>query len=73
MAQEQTIHLRESDGANARPVRVIDAEFRVIGRKRWLERLWVAILAVFWAAVLGFLFPYAWMFAESIGAYFAQP
>lgn len=72
MARQQTIHLNESDAAAARPVKVIDAEFRVVGRQRWLERLWVALVAVFWAAVLGFLFPFAWIFAENVGAFFAQ-
>ena len=72
MARPQTVRLNESTVAGGRPVKVIDAEFRVVGRQRWLERLWVAIIAVFWAAVLGFLFPYAWMFAENIGAFFAH-
>lgn len=73
MARSEPIRLRES--ASAAPLnesRVIDARFKVVGRKRRaLGIAWRACVAVFWAAVIGFLIPPAWVFFETVGGYFA--
>jgi hypothetical protein len=72
MPRSEPIRLREA--AAPKPLHqadVIDARFRVIGRKRRaLALVWKAVIAVFWAAVIGFLIPPAWIFFETIGAYF---
>jgi len=73
MARSNTIRLREAaPETTLHDAKVIDAEFRVVGRKRRaLGLAWKAVIAVFWAAVIGFLIPPAWIFFETIGAYFA--
>ena len=48
---------------------VIDAEFRVVGRRRRiLGALWRGVLAVLIAAAIGFLIPPLWVLMESLGA-----
>ena len=73
MPRSETVRLREAEAATPmHDTRVIDAEFRVVGRKRRAVSLaWKALIAVFWAAAIGFLIPPAWIFFETIGAYFA--
>ena len=72
MPQAKPVRLREAAGQPPRDADIIDAEFRVVaGRPRALRAVWRALFAVFWAAVIGFLIPPAWIFFESIGAYFA--
>jgi hypothetical protein len=72
MARSEPIRLREAAAKPLREGDVIDAQFRVIGRKRRMVGIaWKAMLAVFWAAMIGFLVPPAWIFFETIGAYFA--
>ena len=73
MPRSEPIHLREAETPSApHDSKVIDAELRIIGRKRRaLGLAWKALIAVFWAAAIGFLIPPAWIFFESIGAYFA--
>jgi hypothetical protein len=74
MARPEPIPLREAGPPQPlRERKVIDAEFRIVGRKRgWLGAAWRACVAVFWAAAIGFLIPPAWVFFETIGAYFAE-
>ena len=73
MPHSKPIRLREAESRKPlHEATVIDAEFRVIGRKRrTLSVIWKALVAVFWAAVIGFLIPPAWIFFEYIGAQFA--
>lgn len=48
---------------------VIDAEFRIVGRKRrLLGALWRGVLAVLVAALIGFLIPPLWVLVEGLGA-----
>jgi len=72
MARSEPIRLREADAPKPlHDADVIDAQFRVVGSKRRaLGLVWKALIAVFWAAVIGFLIPPAWIFFETIGAYF---
>lgn len=73
MPRSESTRLREAARQPLRDGAVIDAEFRVVGRKRRvLNAIWKALIAVFWAAVIGFLIPPAWIFFESIGAQFAS-
>ena len=72
MPRSKPVRLREAAGQPPRDADIIDAEFRVVaGRPRALGAVLKALIAVFWAAVIGFLIPPAWIFFESIGAYFA--
>lgn len=74
MAQPQPTRLREVEAAPPlAEAKVIDAQYKVVGREfRALRVLWRAIVAVFVAALIGFLIPPAWIFFESIGEYFAR-
>ena len=74
MARPNTIRLRETKGAARAPnEHVIDADFKEVGLKRrtMVGRLWIALVAVFWAAVIGFLIPPAWVLLQELGAAFA--
>lgn len=72
MAQPQPTRLREVDPAPVDDARVIDADYKIVGRKRRALRVfWGALVAIFWAAVIGFLIPPAWIFFEGIGEFFA--
>lgn len=66
--------LREADATPAPHARVIDAKFKVVGRKRRaLAMLWRGLVAVFWAAVIGFLIPPAWVLIQEVGAMLGSP
>jgi hypothetical protein len=71
MARPHTIRLHESETAALHSAKVIDAEFQVIGRRTIWRRIRLALIAVFWAAAVGFAIPQIWIFAERIGAFFA--
>lgn len=71
MPRSEPIRLREAEAP--RPLhegKVIDAQFRVVGRKR-LSGFVAILVALFWAAVIGFVIPQAWLFFESLGRVFA--
>jgi len=73
MAQPHPTRLREVEPAPLDDAKVIDAQFRVVGRKTRAARIvWGALIAVFWAALIGFLIPPAWMFFENLGGFFAS-
>ncbi|MGE0742424.1 MAG: hypothetical protein AB7O98_13875 [Hyphomonadaceae bacterium] len=57
MARQKPIRLRETRAAPARAAKVIDAEFKEVGKRGAMGRIWFAITALFWAAVIGFLIP----------------
>ena len=72
MAQPRPIPLRESEARPVDRARIIDADFKVVGRKRrFVGLLWRGLVTVFWAALIGFLIPPAWMLAQEIAAMFA--
>jgi hypothetical protein len=62
------IRLRETPNAAPLGAQVIDARFEVVAGKRRgvLGAIWMAFLAVFWAALIGFLIPPAWMIAQGL-------
>lgn len=74
MGQPHPTRLREVEAAPPlEAAKVIDARYKVVGRKRRaLKMLWGALVAAFWAAAIGFLIPPAWIFLERVGEYFAQ-
>jgi hypothetical protein len=73
MARNHTTRLREAPGHPAHDAQVIDVKYKEVGAKRRgvLGRLWIACVAVFWAAVIGFLIPPAWVVMQEIGAMLA--
>lgn len=52
--------------------KVIDADYRVVGRRTVWSRIMTGLTAVFWAAAIGFAIPQVWNFASQVGAFFAQ-
>ena len=72
MSQTQTTRLRESRAPIRHGVKVIDAEYEVIGRRTVWRRVMTALTAVFWAAAIGFAVPQVWNFATHVGAFFAE-
>ncbi len=73
MAQPQPTRLHEVATPPSDDGQVIDAQFRVVGRKtRAFKMLWRAVTLVFWAALIGFLIPPAWVFFENVGEFFAR-
>jgi hypothetical protein len=71
MAQRAT-PLREIKGGPAQGDRIIDAKFsEVRGERRTLwGKLKLAVIALFWAAAIGFLIPPAWMFVQRMSVAF---
>jgi hypothetical protein len=71
MARQRTIRLRESAASAPRGAKVIDVEYEVIGRRTIWDRVSVALIAIFWTAVIGFAAPQIWIFSQRIGEFFA--
>ncbi len=72
MSDPQPIRLRESQEPLADGARVIDADYKIVGRKRaFMRRLmwWLGAFAI--AAAIGFLIPPLWMAIENVTAMFA--
>jgi hypothetical protein len=62
--------LREVDNAPLKEAQVIDARFKIVGRKRRVLRaVWRGLLAVGAAALAGFLIPPAWMLIQTLAGY----
>jgi hypothetical protein len=72
MSQTQTTRLRECRAPIRQGVKIIDADYEVVGRRTVWSRIMMALTAVFWAAAIGFAVPQIWSFASQIGAFFAQ-
>lgn len=72
MAAPRTIRLRERDGPPPPAAKVVDADYRVVRARNstLMGRFGSVLLAVFWAAVLGFAVPQAWLFFQMIGAFY---
>ena len=61
------IHLRETPNAAPANAQVIDASYEVVRSKRGvLGAIRMACLALFWAALIGFLIPPAWVLATRL-------
>ncbi len=75
MTRPETVRLKEAEAIAPTPdgARVIDAKFKEVdGERRTIwGRFKLAVIAVFWAAVIGFLIPPAWMLVQAIGDQFA--
>lgn len=75
MTRPDPVRLREAEAIAPAPdgARVIDAKFKEVGgeRRTILGRVKLAVIAVFWAAVIGFAIPPAWMLVQAIGDQFA--
>jgi len=69
MNRGQPIRLRQSQAPAPKPAKIIDAQFQVIGRRTIWDRIWIALVAVFWAAVIGFAIPQLWILSQRMSAY----
>lgn len=62
MPRQHPTRLREIETPPPPSGDIIDARFKVIGRKRRLLRwVWGGIVTIFWAALIGFMIPPAWV------------
>lgn len=68
MRDAPPIRLRETPDAAPLGAQVIDAQFEVVAGKRRgvLANIWMACVAVFWAAVIGLLIPPVWLLAQRL-------
>jgi hypothetical protein len=65
--QSRPIRLREMPNAAPTGRRVIDASYEIVrGKRGVLGAIWIACLALFWAALIGFLIPPAWVIAARL-------
>lgn len=72
MPRRQPLRLRETPDAPASNGAIIDADFKVVGKAPGVWRgLWRALLAIFWAALIGLLLPPAWVLVNAIRDYLA--
>lgn len=62
------IPLRETSRPAAPAAKVIDADYAVVRKSSWLQKLTLAIAAVALAALLGMLVPPIWVAIETISA-----
>jgi len=60
--------LRETPSAAPQGAQIIDARYELVGGKQrgFLGTLRLACVALFWAALIGFLIPPAWVMAERL-------
>jgi|CXWL01.1.fsa_nt_gi hypothetical protein len=66
------IRLREAPHAAPPEATVIDADFKVVGRRRaMMRRVGFWLLAFAGAAAIGFLIPPIWLIIEEIAALFS--
>lgn len=68
MPRPTTTRLREQPAAAPLKAPVIDATFKVVGRRTWLGHIWRALLALCAVAAVGFLIPPLWVLVRSVGA-----
>ena len=58
MTRPQPTRLREAEAAPIDDTKVINARFKVIGRKRrFAQMIWRGLVTIFWAALIGFMIP----------------
>ena len=65
---QRTTQLRQMKGAPPRDARVIDAKFTEVRgeRRSWWGKLKLAFITLFWAVVIGFLIPPAWIVVQRV-------
>jgi hypothetical protein len=57
--------LARDRSAAAQDGEIIDARFKIVGRKRrFLSLVWRGLVTIFWAALIGFMIPPAWLAFE---------
>ena len=68
MSAVRPTRLRETPRAAPEGAHVIEAHYELVSGKRrsFLGTLWIAAVALFWAALIGFLIPPAWVMAERL-------
>jgi len=68
MSATRPTRLRETPNAAPKGAHIIDARYELVGGKPrgFLGALWIAAVALFWAALIGFLIPPAWVMATSL-------
>ncbi len=67
MREPRPILLRETPNAAPANARIIDVNFEIVDRKRSiLGNIWITCIAIFWATVIGFLIPPAWLIVERL-------
>ena len=68
MSAARPIRLRETPNAAPEGAQIIDAPYEIVGGKQRgiLGTLWLACVALFWAALIGFLIPPAWVIAARL-------
>jgi hypothetical protein len=71
MSQPRMTRLRESETRTPNGAKVIDAQFDVIGKRTIWDRISLALMAVFWAAVIGFAIPQLWILSQGVTAFLA--
>lgn len=66
--------LRETPSAAQSGAPVIDAHYQVVGGKSRgiLRRARKVLMAILWAALIGFLIPPAWVLIQTIGEMFER-
>ncbi|MBL8538313.1 MAG: hypothetical protein JNM59_12980 [Hyphomonadaceae bacterium] len=73
MPRPKPVPLREVANTPVDEAAVIDAKYRVVGRKRRILRaLWRGVLAIVVAATIGFLIPPAWVVIQAVAAWLAE-
>jgi hypothetical protein len=65
MPRQQPTRLREIEAPRPQDGEIIDARFKIVGRKRrFLSLVWRGLVTIFWAALIGFMIPPAWLAFE---------
>jgi hypothetical protein len=68
----QATRLKEAPGAAPHDSDVIDASFTVVRERTLLQRMKLALLAVFAAALVGFVIPPLWVLAQHLAPLLKQ-
>jgi hypothetical protein len=68
MSAARPTRLRETPNAAPEGAQIIDARYELVGGRQrgFFGTLWLACVALFWAALIGFLIPPAWVMAERL-------
>ena len=68
MSAVRPTRLRETPDAAPEGAHIIDARYELVSGKQrgFLGTLWLASVALFWATLIGFLIPPAWVIAASL-------
>jgi hypothetical protein len=68
MSATRPTRLRETPTAAPAGAQIIEASYELVGGKQrgFLGALWIAAVALFWAALIGLLIPPAWVMAARL-------